>query len=454
MNQETKNWIPAINDFIDKIKKDDDLKGIESEILKRSIKAFIQQIKSGEVTLEKNKESVLNHYIDHIKKVINCPLKPVVNATGILLHTNLGRAPISERVFDLLKGNCLGYTNIEFDLETGKRAYRDNYLKDIFRFIVGAEDVVVVNNNAASLYLILKTFAQGKEVIMSRGEQIEIGGSFRIPDILTDAGAILREVGTTNCTRISDYESAINENTVLILKAHTSNFTISGHTESVGIEELVALSRKYDIPFVYDAGSGLIRKPLLLSDTDEPVISECIEKGVDVVCFSGDKLMGSMQAGIILGSSKYLSQMKKHPMMRVLRADKFKITGLYHSVSMFKSEQELVENNKVFAMLSQTEEELHKKAMLFSKYLDEYNIKHKVLKSFAQVGGGSLPEVKLKSYEIELSLGTGKGIAEKVHNELLNLDIPILCVLRERKLYFDVFVVEEEELRYMAQMIR
>jgi len=475
------NWIPAVNDFVDIVKKNGGFEGIDDSLIKKNAKVFIQRVKAGKVVVEQDKESVLSSFCAYVKAVFDCPLKPVINATGIVLHTNLGRSPISPSMIECLfsnelksplppftkgggcgaftKGgecgaftkvggsNCFGYTNIEFDLSTGKRAYRDDHLVDVFSFLTGTEDVVVVNNNAASLYLILKTFAKGKEIIISRGELIEIGGSFRIPDIMADAGAVLREVGTTNCTRISDYEKAINADTALILKAHTSNYTVSGYTESVELEELVQLAKKRKIPFVYDAGSGLIRKPKLLEGTSEPVISECIERGVDIVCFSGDKLMGATQAGIILGKAKYLSKMKKHPMMRVLRADKLKIANLYHAISMFRSEDELMRDNVVFRMLSQTVRDLEDRANRLSDMLAEKGVKNKVLKSVAQIGGGSLPDLRLDSFEIEIGGGNG----EEMYFGLMALDKPVVGLLRKRKVYLDVFTVDNGDVEEIVR---
>ena len=484
MSTDNKNYIPSVNDFLNKIKQDNELNNINEKIIKRNIRNYIKNVTLNEIKTEKTKESVLEQFTFYIKNILKCPLKPVINATGIILHTNLGRAPLSPKVFEMIQENCTNYTNIEFDLIKSKRAYRDDYLKDIFNFITGAEDVVVVNNNAAAIYLITKVFTSSQlrterdnpeikrtkkrpEIIISRGELIEIGGSFRIPDMLKDAGAKLIEVGTTNCTRITDYEKAINENTAMIFKAHTSNFTISGHTESTPLEELVALSKKHNIPFVYDAGSGLLNSVIdqslraergnpvtnqsLRAERGNPVtefvtVADCIEKDIDIICFSGDKLLGATQAGIILGKSKYLKLLKKHPLMRVLRADKLTITNLWHSVSMYKSEKELLKHNKVYSMLSHTPETLKSKAESLSEKLSKYGINHKIINAFAQIGGGALPDVKLQSYEILLELKK----SEDLHYKLLTLEKPILTILKERKLFINIFTVDESDFDYVA----
>ena len=435
------NWIPATNQFLDNNQND-----IDKDILLKHIKSYIKKIKSNEIEVNKTKQDVLDHFQEHIKKILTSPFKPIINATGILLHTNLGRAPMSDKAFDLLK-DYINYTNIEFNLQTGKRAYRDDYLKNIFSFITGSEDVVVVNNNAAALYLIINTFAAPKhEVIISRGELIEIGGSFRIPDIIKQAGAVLREVGTTNCTRISDYENAINDKTALILKAHTSNFHISGYTESASIDDLINLSQENFIPLVYDAGAGLIKKPKLLKDIKELTISEYIDKGIDMICFSGDKLLGSSQSGIILGKKEYLKDLKKNPLMRVLRADKLTITNLYQHISMYKSEDELLKYNLVYSLLSQSEDDLRKKAELLSQLFIKNGVKNKINKVNAFSGGGTLPDLQINSYEIEFD-----NIAdEEMYYKLLKLDKPIVGLLRERKFYINVFALDIKDFDYIV----
>ena len=496
------NCFPSVNQFIDKIKSDDDLKDLEIDIITRYARSYLKKIKiSAPAALSKNtpiisqnkateiKQDILDEFVSEIKSILVSPFKSVINGNGVLLHTNLGRAPISENAFDLIKNNLIRYTNIEFDLKSGKRAYRDDFLKDIFHFIIGSEDVVVVNNNASALYLILKTFITStpvaqcqhckteqdiskknnkREVIVSRGELMEIGGSFRIPDILVATGAILREVGTTNCTRLSDYENAINDNTAVVLKVHTSNYSIKGHTQSVDICDLVPLSRKYNIPLVYDAGSGLIKKlnpKTILSnhekqidhdlfDNKEVTISESIEKGVDIVCFSGDKLLGGLQAGIILGKEMFLKPMKKNPLMRVLRADKLTICNLYHHISMFKNEKELLKNNKVYSLLSQSIETLHQKACLLSERLLSHNINNKILESYAYTGGGSLPDTKLKSFEIQLDLKEFAIQAEDLYYELLKCDNPVLCVLKERKIFINVFAIDIEDIPHIVECIQ
>jgi len=451
--------IPPINDFIDAVTKDPTLKHLAPQTLKNHIKSYIKTLKT-KTDSPPTKPQIIKTYIQHLKTIFTPPIKPMINATGILLHTNLGRAPLSREILQTITENNSGYTNIEYDLQNSTRAYRDDFLKDIFHFVTGSEDTVIVNNNAAAIYLITKALAQNKKIIISRGELVEIGGSFRIPDMLTDAGAILTEVGTTNCTRITDYEKAIDSQTAFILKVHTSNFTITGHTETPSLTELVALAKKQNIPLIYDAGSGLLKKPKSLfsrrdtiygvRDITEPDITECIESGVDIVCFSGDKLLGGMQAGIILGKSQYLKPLKKHPLMRVLRSDKLTISYIYHNVALFASEQQLLQKNKVYALLSQSTDRLKKKAKRLSDLLTTHKINNKISPSNAQIGGGSLPYLQIPSYEIQIDVSS----PENLHYHLLSLDKPILTILRGRKLYLDVFTLDETDFKYIAQSLR
>jgi len=442
------SYIPPVNDFIDTVKAHPTLSHIDRHTLTKHIKSYIKILKI-QTENPPTPAQILDTYIVHLKSIFTCPLKPMINATGIILHTNLGRAPLSKEILQTICENNADYTNIEFDLINSKRAYRDDYLKDIFHFVTGCDDVVIVNNNAAAIYLLTKALALGKKVIISRGELVEIGGSFRIPDMLTDAGAILTEVGTTNCTRIADYENAIEPDTAFILRVHTSNFTISGHTETPTLPELVVLAKKHNLPLVYDAGSGLLKKPKSLSQIHEPDIAECIDNGVDIVCFSGDKLLGGSQAGIILGKNQYLQLIKKHPLMRVLRSDKLTISYLYHNVALFASENELIHKNKVYALLSQSEESLHTKANHLADILATHKVNTKVSSSHAQIGGGALPYLQIPSYEVCLKVTD----PEKIHYQLLSLDRPILSILRQRKLFLDVFTIDENDFEYIAKML-
>ncbi len=465
--------IPSVNKIIVEVLKCEEFKNIDKKLLTKHIRMFLNDLKNNIINSSSlTPEDIIQEYLSLLKKTFSCPLKPVINATGIIVHTNIGRAPYGTKLIDKLSETCTSYTNIEFNLEQGNRAYRDDFLKEILKFTTGSEDAVIVNNNAAAVYLILNQYAKSKEVIISRGELIEIGGSFRIPDIMDNTGALVKEVGTTNITRISDYENAINENTGLIFKAHTSNFTIKGHTEKPTIEDLIILAKKHNIPFVYDAGCGLIKDfsnktnnlPDFVKDSAESSISDCLDKGVDIICFSGDKVLGSVQSGIILGKGKYLSALKKNPLMRILRVDKFTITSLYYSLFQYSKDDLFLQNIPVFKMMNQSENLLLKKAQVLSEILNQYNVKHKLINSrdkgypeilSTQIGGGSFPNNFIDTYLIRLELPSNNksNFIDNIYHELLKQDKPILTILFERTIFLNIYTIDENDFSYIGKII-
>lgn len=284
-------------------------------------------------------EIVRKFIIKEIEKAKRFNLRKVINATGVIIHTNLGRAPIGNEVAEHLKEIITGYSNLELNLETGKRGIRYQNVKELLKELTGAEDVCVVNNNAAAVLLVLSALAAGKEVVVSRGELIEIGGSFRIPDVMKQSGAILKEVGTTNKTHLKDYEEAISENTGLLLKVHTSNYRVLGFTESVDSKQLVELGRKHNIPVYEDLGSGSFIDVRHYGLSYEPTVQDVVKSGVDIVSFSGDKLLGSAQAGIIIGKREFIEKIKKHPLNRALRIDKMTLAVLEATLRLYKNEE-------------------------------------------------------------------------------------------------------------------
>ncbi len=324
-------------------------------------------------------------------------------------------------------------------------------LQKLIKFVTRAEDAVVVNNNAAGVLFSLKTFSEGKEAIISRGELIEIGGSFRIPEIMHASGAKMVEVGTTNRTRISDYKNAITENTNVIFKAHQSNYYISGFTEEASVKELSALAKKHNLIFIYDIGSGLLRRPKNLKLENEPDIKSSLQQGVDIVCFSGDKLLGGPQAGLIVGKKKYISTLAKAPLMRVLRTGKLTLAALSTVIRYYLKEEELYLKNKLFQILTASQNEIEHRALELKNELENYNIKCEVMKSTAQSGGGTLPYKKVQSFSVKLCLKTKNDkLAEKVFFSLLKSEKPIVAILREGNLHFDVLTLMQEDLKQIA----
>jgi L-seryl-tRNA(Ser) seleniumtransferase len=292
------------------------------------------------VTLTEAIEAIEEGTEARLRAAMRPSLVRVINATGVIVHTNLGRAPLSEAAIDRVREVAAGYTNLEYDLVRGARGRRDTHAEKLIARLTGADSAVVVNNNAAATMLMLAALAAGREVIISRGELVEIGGGFRVPDVMAQSGAILREVGTTNRTRAADYAAAIGDRTGLILRVHPSNFRVVGFTERPSLEELVALGRRFTIPVAEDLGSGWLgwpldaarggpeREALPAALRDEPIVSESVAAGADVVCFSGDKLLGGPQAGILAGTRDALDQIRRHPLMRALRVDKLTYAAL------------------------------------------------------------------------------------------------------------------------------
>lgn len=348
-------------------------------------------------------------------------IQPVINGTGVLIHTNLGRAPLGPAVVETLEAVGANYNNLELDLATGERGGRASYLEQCLAGLCYAEAAAVVNNCAAALILILRRFvyAPRNEVIISRGELVQIGGGFRIPEILESSGARLREVGTTNKTSPGDYARAINKQTALILRVHRSNFFMGGFVGSPAAEELAALARKKRIPFVEDLGSGaLIDTEEAVKAEHEPTPGEVVRRGVDLVCFSGDKLLGGPQAGIIVGKAKLVSALKKDPFFRALRCDKLVLGALQTTAELYLAGRE--EGVPVIEMLRTKPEELARRARAIIEQLKDLPVKAEVGEGRGQLGGGTLPNAVVESVTVELLPREGPltALAERLRRGL------------------------------------
>jgi L-seryl-tRNA(Ser) seleniumtransferase len=404
------------------------------------------------------KEEIISKVISRLKAITNKSLKPVINATGIINHTNLGRAPFGN---DLLSdaGNVLsGYSNLEFDLVNARRGSRYVHVTEILKYLTGAEDVLVVNNNAAAIMLVLRAFANDREVIISRGELIEIGGSFRMPDIMSASGCVMVEVGTTNKTSINDFENAINENTAMLLKVHQSNYVIKGFTREATLAELVKLGSKTGVPVVYDMGSGLLRKASVNILKDEPDVRTTLATGIDLVTFSGDKLLGGPQAGIIAGKADLIAKLKKEPLTRALRVGKETLALLEPLCIKYLDEDAFFRYSPIYKMMNSTIEELNRKAEKLQELLNGIDLKTEVVKSLGQTGGGSLPEGSIPSIAVQIGLKQGSrkektAFAEKVFFGLLKGEKPLLGVLRKGKLIFDMLTLDNGQIPQSAKII-
>lgn len=445
---------------VDKLLQDPHLQELKSQYGIQLVTSAVRQIlaeERNEILAGKQNREILKLIFlieKKIETIAQPSLKPVINATGIVLHTNLSRAPLGEVCLQKLAPIISGYSNLEFNLQTASRGQRNDHIRELLKYITGAENALAVNNNAAAVYLSLTSFAQGQEVIISRGELIEIGGSFRIPDIMKMSGARMVEVGTTNRTRLEDYEAAITPRTKVIFKAHKSNYEIRGFSAEVETEELADLAHKNDLIMIYDIGSGLLRRPTGLSLENEPDVQSSIEAGADLVTFSGDKLLGGPQAGIIAGRDKLVSKLAKSPLMRALRVGKLTTAALQFAVSAYLDDANLIKNIPVFAMLNRSSEDLYNSASELHKALTAKGIKAEIVESKAQVGGGTLPGLQVDSYGVQLiNPGKNRKFAQKIFHRLLELDKPVLGILREGNLIFDVLSLLDKEVPALVSAV-
>lgn len=437
--------IPQVDEILKNKKFATLVEDYPHSLLVDSIREAIDTIRKDLIQKSKNKEQISKINISEIFNTVKTSLekenKPslrrVINATGVTLHTNFGRSILSEKAAKMVYEIAKNYNNLEYDIEKGQRGLRHIHIEKLICSLTGAESCMVVNNNAAATMIVLSSMAKGKEVITSRGELIEIGGSFRIPEVMEQSGAILKDVGTTNKTKISDYINAFNEETTAaFLKVHTSNYKIVGFTEEVKIEEMVKLGKEKKVPTIYDLGSGLM-VDLSSIGIDEPSIPSILKKGVDVMMFSGDKLLGGPQAGIIIGKKKYIDLMKNNPLARILRVDKMTIAALYATLYEYFDIKRAKENIPTIKMLTMTEDELKKKANKLEKLLKEKlkNTKIEVEPCFDQAGGGSAPAVQLKGYAVAL---TFKTKAEKIERLMREEIVPIVIRINHDKVLIDV----------------
>jgi L-seryl-tRNA(Ser) seleniumtransferase len=382
-------------------------------------------------------------------------LQRVINATGVIIHTNLGRAPLSEKAREALIENASGYCSLEYNLKTGKRGKRGARAEKLLAEITGAESALIVNNCAAAAYLVLTVLAGGGEAIISRGEMVEIGGDFRVPDVMEQSGAILREVGATNRTRISDYENAISEQTRIILKVHPSNYRIVGFTAAPSLSELAELAHRNDILLYEDAGSGAMYDLSEYGLTDEPIIGDSVKAGADVVTFSGDKLLGGVQSGLIVGRGEVIEKLRKHPLYRALRVDKLICVALEKTLEAFRRETALNEI-PVLKMLSMTGEELRKRTEEFAKNLTEKldgirDLQFESIEGKSVVGGGSAPTVQPGT--TLLALKHEKMTADKLEQTLRFSKPPIITRILEDKVLIDLRTVSEREETELLEVL-
>lgn len=394
---------------------------------------------------------VITDVIKLVKSKYELSLRKVINATGIVIHTNLGRSLISEDIKDEIFNVGFRYSNLEYDLEKGERGSRYSHLTNIIKRLTGAEDVLVVNNNAAAVLLVLNTLAKDKEAIVSRGELVEVGGSFRIPSIMELSGAKLVEVGATNKTHLKDYEEAITDETSILLKVHTSNYKIMGFVKTVEIDELSVLGASKSIPVVEDLGSGVFIDVSKYGLSYEPTIHDSLKKGADIVTFSGDKMLGGPQAGIIVGKKEYIEKMKKNQMTRALRVDKLTIAALEATLRIYLDEEKAKKSIPTLRMLTYTMDEIDDKADRLLEEINKYKLDATITieDSLSQVGGGSMPLETMDSKCIQI-VPNNMSVA-RLEKGLRLSTSHIIGRIKDNKYSMDVRTIFDDEFETIAK---
>ena len=390
-----------------------------------------------------------------IERLHTYRLRRVINATGVILHTNLGRAPLAATALDRIIEVSRGYSNLEFDLEKGERGLRYDHVRDIICRLTGAEDALVVNNNAAAVLLVLNTLALGGEAIVSRGELIEIGGEFRIPEVMEKSGARLREVGATNRTRLKDYQKAISTDTRLLMKVHTSNFRIIGFTEEVDLKSLVALGHEHGIPVMNDLGSGCMIDLGLHGLQREPTVEDVVAAGVDVATFSGDKLLGGPQAGIIIGKGTILEKIRKNPLNRALRIDKLTLAALEATMNHYLNPERARKDLRVLKALTESLDGVAARAKKLLRKLKRANlegIRFSLKEGMSAAGGGSLPGQEIPTMLVVVTPLLMSAV--RLEEKLRRLEIPIIARIAAADVLMDMRTVEEEEFRFILEGLK
>ena len=437
--------IPKVDKFIQNIAFKQMSIKLVTKISKQIIENLRADILENKVT-SIDEEKLIFDVIKEYKNITTPSLQKVINATGVIVHTNLGRSLISDKTFDKVKDIVTSYNNLEYDLEKGKRGERYSHISKVICEFLGCEDVLIVNNNASAVFLVLNTFAKNKEAVVSRGELVEIGGSFRVPDVMSNSGAILKEIGTTNKTHPRDYENACNENTTMLMKVHKSNYSIEGFVSEVSHEEIVKIAKENDVMDYYDMGSGhMIDLPYNLNQ-HEPSVLDIMKYNPSLISFSGDKLLGSIQAGIIVGKKKYIDELKKNQLLRMLRVDKITLAILEDNItSLLLGETQDIPTLK---MLFTSIEDLEKRATHIQTKLQEY-CECEVIQTSTVIGGGTTPNKKIPTVALSLNFKNYK--ANKL--EKLFREQNIIGRIENDKYLLDFRSIQESELEMIEKTI-
>ena len=426
---------------------------VVTDLVREHIDCLRRRVLESELQVLPSMEALCEDICRAAKAAAKPSLRPVINATGITLHTNLGRACLSEKAVEAAAAAARRYSTLEYDLESGQRGSRYSHVEKLLCKITGAEAAMVVNNNAAAVLLILSALGKGGEVITSRGELVEIGGSFRIPEIMEQCGCSLREVGATNKTHLRDYERAICEDTRALLKVHTSNFRIMGFTESVSLQELVELGKQTGLPVIEDLGSGCFFDLETLGIHDEPTVMNSVKAGVDIISFSGDKLLGGPQAGIILCKEQWIKILTSHPLTRAMRVDKMTLAALEATLDTYLDPQKAQQEIPTIRMLAIDPALLKLRAEALYEKLTALGVTCQVIPEQDQVGGGSVPTQLLPTWAVAVDPQsvTVDGLEERLRKQS---DIPIIGRIVKDRYLLDTRTLWEEDFDYIAQAVK
>jgi L-seryl-tRNA(Ser) seleniumtransferase len=455
--------LPKIDEMMLLLEKRAGIAGIPRELVKQACRSVVESLrdriladkgKGGEMRLP-TKDASARQAEQILEGFSRYRLRRVINATGVILHTNLGRAPLCREALERMNEVARGYSNLEYDLGKGERGLRYDHVRQLLCALTGAEDALVVNNNAAAVLLVLNSLAQGKEAIVSRGELIEIGGEFRIPDVMEKSGAHLKEAGTTNRTRLADYERAIGPETGLILKVHTSNFRIMGFTEEADLLSLVDLGKKHGLSVMDDLGSGCLIELERFGLEREPTVRDTLATGVDVITFSGDKLLGGPQAGIILGKAKTLARIRKNPLNRALRIDKLTLAALEATLMKYLRPEEALADIPLLRSLTEPMEAVKRRAKRLASLLRRtlpQGLTISFVKGVSMAGGGSLPTQEIPTVLIGIRATSLSAAA--LEEGLRRWKTPIIVRVADNQVLLDVRTLDAEEYKEICDAIR
>ncbi len=418
--------------------------GLRSDLLSAEVEVAVEDLQTG---------AVATVAVQLCQKLLQPSLRKVINATGTLLHTNLGRAPLADRALQAINDVAAGYSNLELDLDSGQRGQRYSHIESLLTQLTGAEAALVVNNNAGAVLLALTALGKGREAIVSRGELVEIGGAFRIPEVMESGGVVLREVGSSNRTHLKDYQQAICDQTALLLKVHTSNYRIVGFTKEVTASALSPLAKEHNLVLLEDLGSGMLSDLTEFGLPREPTVAETVKAGVDVVTFSGDKLLGGPQAGLIIGRKEYIEKMRRHPLARALRIDKLTLAALEATLRLYLQPELALREIPVLSMFAADRQEQQQVCQRLIDQLQQQDCPGKIclIEDVARVGGGAMPLAELNGWAVEIE--PKDGSAENLARRLRSATPAVVGRVQNDRLLLNLRAVQADELDLLRQQL-